>query len=380
MKFGIKFSIDSETTGSQRTIAECLIREIAKFHTETILITRTPTYFEKLNIKNLKIVKIPNFKIGNVILRTIVNKIVDQLILEIILLKNSISVIYHPYNTEAIWKTFFVPQIITVHDLIPVIYPQFFKKLQYFWKYFNKPAINNSKVVIAVSENTKKDIVNYLGVDPEKIQVIYNGFNALDEHIDKQQSSYTPLEFDVYNNKYFFYLASSLYPHKNLNNLVKAFDDFRKTHSDYHLVVLGIPIDRFQKDLNTVINSAKNTVILNNVSNRELKLLFQQSIGFIYPSLYEGFGIPPLEAMALGIPVASSYAASLPEVCGDACIYFNPAEVGEITDAFLRLVESDHSDMIEKGKVQILKFSWQKAACQIIDIAEKINECYEKYN
>ena len=244
---------------------------------------------------------------------------------------------------------FYTNQIVTIHDLAVFRFPESFSKaFSTFYKFLLPRIARNSRMVLTVSEFSKGEIVNLLGIPDEKIHVIYN---AVSENIKCQP---VPLE----KKEKFILTVSSLDPRKNLENLVRAFTS--SNLKGYKLKIAGAESRVFSKVAFEV--KSPDVEFLGYQRDDELSRLYERASLFVYPSLYEGFGIPPLEAMKCGTPVIVSRAASLPEVCGDAALYVG-TDVESIKEGMERVL-SDKSlmeELIRKGVKRVKGFSWQKS-------------------
>jgi len=167
---------------------------------------------------------------------------------------------------------------------------------------------------------------------------------------------------------YLLYVGNA-YPHKNLERLILAFKKISKEKKNLKLVLVG-ELDYFYKRLQEDFNKVKNVIFTDFVSDKELASLYQNATLYIFPSLYEGFGLPPLEAMAYNLPVISSNASCLPEILGQAAVYFNPENVDDIASK-IRLVLDDkelQQNLILQGKKQMEKYSWDKMGKEILGV------------
>jgi glycosyltransferase involved in cell wall biosynthesis len=175
--------------------------------------------------------------------------------------------------------------------------------------------------------------------------------------------------------------VGNAYPHKNLEKLIDAFKDLRKKNPGIQLVLVGKE-DYFYKRIKDRASSdglwneesRDNAIIFPDyVPDEKLEVLYKQSIAYVFPSLYEGFGLPPLEAMAKGCPVVSSWAASMPEILGDAALYFDPEKRGDIKNK-METVRRDgelRKKMIRKGYEQAKKYSWWECARETLEVYRK---------
>lgn len=256
------------------------------------------------------------------------------------------------------------PTVTTIHDMIHELYCNEFPPND-ITADCKKKIANNASHIIAISQSTKKDLIELLGIDENKISVIYHGFDRFD---DKE------LVTPIFKNPYLLYVGHRS-GYKNFENLIKALA-FGGLMKDVELVAFGggtwtmQELQLFQK-LN--INQQKIHQIGGNDSI--LANLYKNAMAFIYPSKYEGFGIPPLEAMALNCPVISSNTSSMPEVIGDAGHYFNPNDVDFIIQSIREVVYDDKlkSTLIKLGNERLKMFSWQKCAEQTLEVYNKLS-------
>lgn len=265
-----------------------------------------------------------------------------------------------------------VKKILTVHDLRTLKisdnkYPQDLKS-------FNK-TLKLADVCITVSETTRKDILENFDVSPEKIKVVYNG---VDERFmpvsDMKLLSAVRRKYNI-QKKYFFSVGGV--PRKNVERLITAFSLFKYKH-DFLLIIGGEGSHGpwYQTHLNLINKLGLTDIVklIGYIPDRDLPLLYNGSECFVFPSLYEGFGIPVLEAMKSGVPVIASNVSSLPEVGGSAAIYIDPYKEETIAEAMQRIVEDSQlkQELIIKGLARSKEFSWRKMAEETLGI---YNEC-----
>ncbi|TCW40349.1 glycosyltransferase involved in cell wall biosynthesis [Thermohydrogenium kirishiense] len=262
------------------------------------------------------------------------------------------------------------PTIMTIHDLNHLKFPEYYTKFhKYYYNYIVKPSALNAKKVLTVSNFSKMEIVNWLKCDSEKVVVTYNGVDENFKVInDKDKLIIIRKKYDL-PQKFVLYIGN-LKPHKNITNLIKA---IKKINQEIMLVING----ESNEILNKIIkeNNLENKVkFIGYVDDDDLPALYNLAELFVYPSLYEGFGLPPLEAMACGCPVITSNTSSLPEVVGEAGIMVNPYNVEEIARAIdlVLLNENLRREMIEKGLKQAKKFSWRKTAEETLKVYEDV--------
>ena len=249
-------------------------------------------------------------------------------------------------------------------------------KLQNWTKY----SIEKSKKLIAVSKTTKKDIMKFYHTPEDKIEVIYNGF---EKHITSNtDKTWTDLvsKFEIRNSKFILYV-STLQPRKNVQTLIKAFNEFKKEHSEYKLVLVGKKgwmVEKIMNEINVEtgrdLSVQQDVIFTGFLSDEEVVALYKHAFCYVLPSLYEGFGITILEAMSHGAPVITSYASSLPEVGGEACLYFEPTNSEDLVfNLNLLLNDKDlRKDLIEKGQERIKNFSWSKCAAETLKVIKSV--------
>jgi len=262
------------------------------------------------------------------------------------------------------------PTVVTIHDLSYLYFPnEFLKKDLYQLKNWTEYALNKSVQIIAVSKTTKKDIMHEYSILDKKIEVVYNGY----EHLKEPTTHHRPLT----TNPYFLYIGT-IQPRKNIGLLITAFSQFKKTHPKYKLTLAGKKGWLYEDIFSQVkhLELEDSVVFPGFVSEEEKNNLYKGATAFILPSLYEGFGIPLLEAMAHNCPVLSSFSSSLPEVGGEACLYFDPKNNDDLIEK-LNLITTD-TDLVQKliaaGKKRIETFSWEESGKKTLHILQSIHE------
>jgi glycosyltransferase involved in cell wall biosynthesis len=266
------------------------------------------------------------------------------------------------------------PRVVTFHDLAPAIYPQFWTLTSRLWHWqMNYPVrAREASKIIAVSENTKKDLIRFYGVDPEKITVVYEGVSEeLLQPISESEVAAVKQKFNL-PDEFLFYIGS-IEPRKNVIAAVRALKCLKdKGFDKMKLVLAGSKAWKESEVWREIENlHLKNEVLfLGLVEEREKAALFRLALGFIFPSLYEGFGLPVLEAMAAGCPVITSQSSSLPEVTLDAALLIDPFDQGSINQAVLDLVSNENlrAELKAKGLKRAAYFSWDRAAYQTMEV------------
>lgn len=260
-------------------------------------------------------------------------------------------------NFTGLGPVFYENKILTIHDLSFWEHPEWFsKKYYWFYRIFTPISVRNSKKIITVSEYSKNRITKYLHQNETDIEVVYNAVNydTIVVH-DKQK---------------YILSVGSLDPRKNIERLINSFKKWN--HPDYELLIIG---GRQNSFANLNLSSDNKIKFLGYLSDDELHQYYLNAEIFIFPSLHEGFGIPPLEAMACGTPVIASNTTSIPEACGDAAYYIDPNSEESMVAALDVLANNENlrSELIRKGFRNIKRFSWAESAIKINDVAKKLN-------
>lgn len=258
--------------------------------------------------------------------------------------------------------------IFTVHDLVSFVHNQGHDfKAKIIEKIFLRRAIKAANQILAVSKNTKKDLTTLFPQAKEKTAVIYC---AAAEEFNKVKKAPTTLKHPP-----FFLAVGTIQPRKNYLNLLQAFEIFHQNSPDHELLIVGSKgwqSEEFYQKLSQ--SPARKAVkILGYLDDQKLITLYQQATAFVFPSFYEGFGIPLLEAMHSACPVICSRNSSIPEVTETAAVFFNPEKPKEIAAAMQQIAESKllRSQLIERGLSQAQKFSWQQSASHLLALIEK---------
>ncbi len=257
------------------------------------------------------------------------------------------------------------PQIVTVLDLSFLRNPRWFSKRFYLYYSFLIPRIvKGAEMVVTISEFSKREIMELLGVPAQKIRVVYCGVSAL------SAARNSPNRYGRY-----ILTVSSIDPRKNLKNLLLAYRGL--STEGVKLVIAGTHNERvFRRgNLEGLINDREDIIFTGHLPDAELSALYRHALVFVYPSFYEGFGLPPVEAMAHGCPVITSRVASLPEVCGDAVLYVNPHDVDDIRRAIERVLSDKglREELKERGIKRAGLFSWSDSARRLLDIIKEVH-------
>lgn len=265
-------------------------------------------------------------------------------------------------------------KITTFHDISFELFPEFFNLKRRVWhKYINpEQQAKTSDAIIAVSDSTKKDLEDIYGIDSGKVFVVYSGTSVLSEEDTKWKNTRSKYKLT---NKYILAL-NTIEPRKNMISAVRAFNAIAEDpeFSDVSLVIagsLGWSYKPFLKELDR--SPYKDRIILTGpVLDKEKALIYKNALVFIYPSLYEGFGFPPLEAMSQGTPAIVSFSTSLPEVTGGAALMVDPTRPKELAGSIKELLQDKelYNQLKEEGKKRSRHFTWEKAALKTLQIIE----------
>ncbi len=255
--------------------------------------------------------------------------------------------------------------VVTIHDIAWLFYPEAFTWFsRNFLRWSSWFAIRTARKVIAISESTKKDLVKYYDVDESKVSVVHLGYQVS----SKQTAISSKLEIPE---KYVLFL-STLQPRKNLEGLIKAFRQLRNENPELSdkLVVVGKPGWKFGSILKAIDDNKDIVVYLNHISEEDKAIVLERADVLVQPSLYEGFGMQILEAFEAGVPVAASDISSMPEVAGEAAVYFDPKDTGQIKNAIKNILfDKSLADRLkEKGKERLKSFSWEKCARETLEL------------
>ena len=268
-----------------------------------------------------------------------------------------------------------VPQVMVIHDLA---YEHFadhvYGLATRYYRYFMPRYAQKAQRLATVSQFSKNDIVNLYNIAPDKIDVVYNGAKEVYKPVGEEIKNKVKTAYA--NGCNYFVYVGSIHPRKNVKNLLLAFEQFKlETNSDFKLLIIGRKAWDFEEvdEAHTKMKFKDDVKFLGHLPPDELCNLVASAYAMVYVSLFEGFGIPIIEALSCEVPVITSSTTSMPEAAGDAAILVNPLVVEEIAGALKRLaLDNDlRNDLIAKGKIQIKKFSWQLTG-------EKLWRCCEE--
>lgn len=287
-----------------------------------------------------------------------------------ILLNKDLFHIPHVYNSYLFFSPSFTPPVLskvpfafTIHDLIHLNYPpeRSLNKVLYY-NTVVKLGIKNSCHIFTVSEFSKREIIEYFAADPNKVTVIGNGISTYFNETALKLTHQRP---------YFLYVGNSK-PHKNMIGVLKAFNKFN-LRRNFSLLCVSYPTHELKKYI-SINRLGENISFIYGISDQELASMYRGAVALLFPSFYEGFGLPVVEAMACGTPVITSNVTSLPEIAGDAALFVDPYSLDEIVSAMNKIVDDQglRYQMIDKGLKQSRKFSWDITVKKIMDVIDSI--------
>ncbi len=300
-------------------------------------------------------------------------KLWSQYYLITALKKNKTDILFVP--SHIIPFLYFKNSVITIHDVGYMVKPELYhKKETIYQKWTNKYCIEKAKGIIVPSNHTKKEIVKYFKTDPSKIKVIPHGYN--------QNLFYPKIDNLTYKDiqKPYIYFVGRIESKKNIINLLKSFELLRKESKIKHSLVLagkdGYGADEIKKEYEKLSSELKKQIyFLGYVDDQTNSNLMRNADIFFFPSYYEGFGFPIIEAMACGIPVVCSNSTSLPEIAGNASILIDPDKPFSMAVALSKIINNKklHELMIKTGLKRAKFFSWKKCASETIEYIKLIN-------
>jgi glycosyltransferase involved in cell wall biosynthesis len=266
--------------------------------------------------------------------------------------------------------------VITIHDLAFLLYPHFLTRESA--RYYGQidEAVRSTDHIIAVSQSTKQDVIRLLGVPERKISVIHEAANKIYRPVDRQLARRHVAESYGIDCDFLLFV-STIEPRKNLPTLLQAYRKLRDGYKRKEMLVLAGARGWLAEDVFATVEELElgsEVRFLGPVPSETLLYLYNAALLLVHPSFYEGFGLPPLEAMACGTPVVVSNVSSLPEVVGDAAMLIDPNDVDELTVVMRQVLtsESKRECMIAKGLKRAANFSWQRAARETLAVYRRV--------
>lgn len=286
----------------------------------------------------------------------------EQIDLPLYLRKKGNPLLLNLCNTAPL---FYRNKIVTVHDVAFMAYPQTFSKsFLYFYKFMIPRIMRTARKVVTVSDFSKDEIVKYYGIEKNKIEVVYSAVSDIFQNSIRQNKAASP----------YLLAVSSVNHRKNFISVLKAFQVFKEHNKNVCLYIVGdvfnsnfqrINIDDYRDD--------PRIVFLGRISDEELVNYYRNALAFVFPSLYEGFGLPPLEAQICGCPVLVADIPPLHEVIANSGIYCDPNSIHSIAEGMKKVVESGQI-LRDKGYDNVKRFSFKKSSCQINTIIDNLKD------
>lgn len=275
-----------------------------------------------------------------------------------------------------------VPTVVSVMDLSYLYFPEMFNKSDLLQlRSWTAYSVKKASKILTISNSSKDDIIKEYKVGKDKVVVTHLGIKntvTLTPHI--YSMSQLKAKYGLSDNYLLF--VGTLQPRKNIKRLIEAFEKVIKpkveshTVNDLQLIIVGRKGWLYEEILDAPkdLGIEQHVKFLENVQDDELPLFYKHALMFVLPSLYEGFGLPVLEAMKQGCPVITSNISSLPEAGGDAALYVDPEDIDDIAEKITQLVKNEklRKELVEKGKAQVKKFSWEKTAKETLQVLEEV--------
>jgi glycosyltransferase involved in cell wall biosynthesis len=268
--------------------------------------------------------------------------------------------------------------IVTIHDCIHLMFPEYLpnRLAHAYAKASITLAARRAKRILTVSESSKRDILRFVDVPADRIDVIYNAYDECFAIEPREEDVLRVRERYQLQDPFVLY-AGNVKPHKNLERLIEAFGIVRRAGFDaLKLVLIGDDISKYAVLRRAVhrLQLHKHVRFLGYLPEETLAVMYRLAGVFVFPSLYEGFGLPPLEAMASGTPVITSNASSLPEVVGDAALLVDPYDPDAIADAIRRIVSDEtlRADLHRRGLARAKEFSWKQSVARVRRIYDEV--------
>ncbi len=341
------------------------IKKIDKRNNYYLLLRKK--YFRELNIKSKNWQKVladyPHYSFQ------------EQILLPLQLIKLKPDLVHFPHFNAPLF--YFGKYVVTIHDLIKhesrgmgttTRAPWFYWLKHQLYLFLVKKVVKKSLMVITPSYFWKEELIKRYNLPKEKIAVTYEG---VDECLLKKQTKVKPEEIlKKYKiRKPFVIYTGNLYPHKNIERLAEAVGKFNQ---DLKLVIICARNVFYEKFLIKIkkMGITKSVNLVGFVPDEEISAIYQKAEAFVFPSLWEGFGLPGLEAMSLGLPVLAARASCLPEIYGEAALYFNPYKTDDLAEKIkkIRVDKKLREELIKKGYEQVKKYSWKKTAKETLSV------------
>ncbi|MDO8592975.1 MAG: glycosyltransferase family 1 protein [bacterium] len=309
----------------------------------------------------------------------------EQLIFPVCIWRERVALMHFTHFNVPIFCP--VKFIVTIHDLILIKFPTArattlgalaYKTKNLAYKIVITLAVRRAKKVLAVSEYTKQDLAKQFKIKPDKIAVTHEGVAELNPPAPLlkggAENNCPPCKGGIGGLKPYLLYVGNAYPHKNLEGFIRGFAKISQSRPDLKLILVGKEDYFYSRLKQFSVNFSKNIIFPGYVPDSELAALYRSALAYVFPSFYEGFGLPPLEAMSRGLPVVSSNKTCLPEVLGAAALYFNPDDEADMIDKIKKIINDENlrANLRGRGYEQIKKYSWESCARQTLAVYKNI--------
>jgi len=307
-----------------------------------------------------------------------VKDIWHQLFLPFFLKNNHIDVYFNPRYILPYFSG--SKMVVTIHDMIAFLYPEIWPGVSGFRiRQYIRISSKRANMILTVSDSAKNDIMRILNIPEKKIKVIPCGINKelYNPNYDKSLQNAMIKKYRIV--KKFILAIGPMGSRKNHDRLIQAYSNLSNTiKEEYQLVITGEKKGCYQDLLKIIdqLDLSEAIIFPGFIPEKEMPVLINAASIFIFPSLYEGFGIPLLEAMACGTPLLTSKVSSIPGITGNAALLFNPKSIKEMADAMNKILTDGElrEDLVEKGFKQIKKYSWKNSAKELLNVFENFNQ------
>jgi glycosyltransferase involved in cell wall biosynthesis len=349
--------------------AENLLKNICKYDKKNkyfVLIQNDEALEGVPHFESMTFIRLPN-KIFRIFAFRL---LMEQFYIPFLVLRKNINLVHSLHYSFPLF-TFKAKKVVTIHDLTFFLYPELHEPFKrFYFRFFIRLSVYLCDKIICVSESTKKDLVSRFSRSSNKIEVIPLGNdNRFCVNLDRNEIVRVKKKHNI-SNEYILFIGT-LEPRKNIINLIHAFYKIHKIEKKYQLVIVGKKGWYFQSifDLVTKYNLSDSIIFTGFIDEEEKPFIISGAKIFVYPSIYEGFGIPVLESIACGVPTITSNISSLPEVVGDAALLIDPLDETSIFQAINELLNNTalRNDLITKSLTQAKKFSWENTTLKTIN-------------
>ena len=345
--------LTQKITGVQRFAIE-LSRELKKNYADNVIFVSPANIIQKDVARELDVVIIGKHN----------GYLWEQMDLPLFLKQNGNPLLINFANMAPI---FYSNKISTLHDITYIRYPHTFSwKFRLLYKIMIPLILKTSKHIFTVSNFSKEEIIGYYKIKPENISIIYNAVDSF----------FFPTKNNKSNQENYILAVSSVKENKNFPLVINCFQKVSETYNNIKLYIIGdLKSESFKNINSTEFENNSNICFLGRVTDEELRDYYSNAKLFIFPSLYEGFGIPVLEAQACGTPVVSSSSGSLPEVLNNSAVMCDPNNITEFVNGVISILQSnDLSNILRnQGFINIKKYSWKKSCANVIETIKRMH-------